>query len=393
MPARVSPEHGLVGFAEASRQDLDANASAIAKGRGNVGRNHSALWFIPQVTHALKGGIRTVFMLAEDLSRNWGTLNHLVLYSYNGADVDTAPLSKSLTTHFPELRFLIHVHRRGKDSVSSLPPSSFSFCTLWTTAYLLLKYQQTDSKYYLMQDFEPSFYAAGSVYGVIEQTYRFGFSCIANTPGVADRYRRYSDDVVSFLPGVDTRVFNPLKGKLAPGRPARVVFYGRPSNPRNCFGLGVETLAALKQRMDERVRIQSVGEAWDPASYGLEGVVENLGLLGSMEEVGSLYRESDLGLVFMMTPHPSYQPLEYMAAGCVVATNINEANRWLLNERNSLQLEPIPSLAAERIENLLCDPSAWAGKREEGMRSIARLTWDSAFQIVRDRLLGVVRPI
>ena len=170
------------------------------------------------------------------------------------------------------------------------------------------------------------------------------------------------------------------------GSPARVVFYGRPGNARNCFDLGVDTLVALKQRMGERVRIQSVGEAWDPASYGLEGVVENLGLLGSMEEVAALYREADVGLVFMMTPHPSYQPLEYMAAGCVVATNINEANRWLLNERNSLQLEPIPALAAERIEELLRDPSAWAGKRAEGLRSIDRLTWESAFRVVRDRV-------
>lgn len=389
MAVRVSPEHGLVALAEADRRDLDANAAAIARGRGNVVRTHSALWFIPQVTHALKGGVRTVFMLAEDFSRNWGTLNHLVLYSYDGADIDTTGLCRSLAAHFPELRFLVHVHRRGKDSLSSLPPSGFSFCTLWTTAYLLLRYQQTDAKYYLMQDFEPSFYAAGGVYGVIEQTYRFGFSCIANTPGVADRYRRYSDDVVSFLPGVDTRLFNPGGDKLAPGSPARVVFYGRPGNPRNCFDLGVDTLVALKQRMGERVRIQSVGEAWDPASYGLEGVVENLGLLGSMEEVAALYRDADLGLVFMMSPHPSYQPLEYMAAGCVVATNINEANRWLLNERNSLQLEPIPALAAERIEELLRDPSAWAGKRAEGLRSIDRLTWESAFRVVRDRVLGV----
>ena len=104
MPVRVSPEHGLVALAEADRRDLDANAAAIARGRGNVVRTHSALWFIPQVAHALKGGVRTVFMLAEDFSRNWGTLNHLVLYSYDGADIDTAALGKSLTTHFPGMR-------------------------------------------------------------------------------------------------------------------------------------------------------------------------------------------------------------------------------------------------------------------------------------------------
>ncbi|WP_206067671.1 rhamnosyltransferase WsaF family glycosyltransferase, partial [Escherichia coli] len=97
-----------------------------------------------------------------------------------------------------------------------------------------------------------------------------------------------------------------------------------------------------KNRMGSCVDIVSVGADWSVDDYGLGGVVENRGLLSSLEDVANLYREADLGLVFMVTPHPSYQPLEYMACGCVVATNINEANQWLINASNSIQLEPIP---------------------------------------------------
>src|SRR6185369_6249852 len=116
-------------------------------------------------------------------------------------------------------------------------------------AYLLLKYNSVSKKFYFMQDFEPLFYEAGSVYAAIEQTYRFGFSCIANTPGVGNRYLSYSSDAVSFYPGVDRELFSPRKNSHRDGRPYRVVFYGRPGNPRNCFGLGIQTLQALKRKM------------------------------------------------------------------------------------------------------------------------------------------------
>jgi glycosyltransferase involved in cell wall biosynthesis len=121
----------------------------------------------------------------------------------------------------------------------------------------------------------------------------------------------------------------------------------------------------------------------------LEGVVQNLGLLGSMKDVADLYRRADLGLVFMMTPHPSYQPFEYMASGCVVATNINDANAWLLNDDNALLLEPLPAVGATRIKEVLQDPAAWRRLRSGGLQTISRLRWQDAFEIVRKRVMGL----
>src|SRR5690606_8391185 len=154
----------------------------------------------------------------------------------------------------------------------------------------------------------------------------------------------------------------------------------------NSFALMCEIVLLLKKKLADRISIQSVGEVWDPATYGLDGVVENLGLLANMEEVAALYRSSDLGMVFMMTPHPSYQPLEYMASGCVVATNINAANGWLIRDNNALSLEPVPGIAAERISDLLSDPDQWRSLRNAGLKTVEPLGWDAAFDVVRARM-------
>lgn len=382
-------DKGLVRLAHASIDDIRANQAAINSGKGKkLSSVNTATWFLPVVTHALKGGVRTVFMFAERMSIKWGTVNVLVMYAHNGVDFDVREITESLSQHFPRMRFVVRKFVNGQTSINELPRSEVAFCTLWTTAYLLLKYNRVIKKFYFMQDYEPLFYEAGSVYAAIEQTYRFGFSCIANTPGVGNRYLAYSPDMVSFFPGIDKDVFYPQSRevKLKPVR--RVVFYGRPGNARNCFSLGVMTLQALKRKMKDRVEIISVGAEWDVKEYGLEGVVDNWGLLNSLTAVADLYRSSDVGLVFMVTPHPSYQPFEYMACGCLVATNVNEANRWLLDEHNSVQVEPVPEIAAQRILDVLSDEAAMARIREKAFATIAKYDWDSAYAVFERRLLG-----
>ena len=130
----------------------------------------------------------------------------------------------------------------------------------------------------------------------------------------------------------------------------------------------------------------SVGADWSEKEFDLEGIVRNLGLLSSLEDVAACYRAADLGLVFMATPHPSYQPLEYMASGCVVATNINESNAWLLNEGNALLIEPLLGVAAERIVAALQDEEYLAVRRQAGYRTVEELNWSFAFDEIIHRL-------
>lgn len=381
--ARVRSELGLVDLADATQNDLDANALIVGNKQPLSAPPSSAVWFIPIVDHVLKGGVRTIFSTAEQMSKNWGTQTIFVVYSFSGRDFPLEALDNQLRINFPSLKFSLFKFRKGINTVAEIPISDIAFCTLWTTAYLLLKYNKTKKKFYFMQDYEPVFYAGGSVYGVIEATYRFGFKAIANTQGVAQRYRKYSSDVMSFTPGIDLSVFNPGDRPQELGDRWRVVFYGRPQNDRNGFALGLRTLQALKSRLGNRVDIISVGAQWNPADFGVQTVLRNEGLLTTLEEVADLYRSSHLGLVFMFSAHPSYQPLEYMACGCVPVTNVNENNEWLLqNDVNCLFLNPSPASMADQMANLLETEDRWARLRASGIRTARALEWDTAYRSI-----------
>jgi len=379
---------GLLDLAQASPADLTANAAAIAEGlRHPVDRIGSVAWFLPDVPHALTGGLRTVFQTAEHLSRTHGTRNLFVLYSFRDAPADPAALATALRTHFPGTDFVVRRLRRGIDRPEDLPAAQIAVCTLWTTAYAMLRYNRTRRKFYFMQDYEPMFYAGGDLSMAIEATYRFGYSCIANTPGVGARYLPYSSDMVSFLPGVDPSVFH-VGSAPRPHDPHRIVFYGRPERARNGFFLGADILRRLKADLGDRVDIVSAGAEWDPADYDLDGIVTNLGLLTSLTAVADLYRSATLGLILMATPHPSYQPLEYMACGCVTATNRNEANRWLLTDETAVLLDPIPGSAAKRIADCLASPRVRAEKVAAGLAAVRTLRWDAAFKVIETRMMA-----
>ena len=98
--------------------------------------------------------------------------------------------------------------------------------------------RQARAKFYFVQDNEPQFYPAGAASALAEETYRFGLPGIVNTPGLAEVYRSYGNPAVSFVPAVDLERYHPPTQPRDPRAPVRVFFYGRPSTPRNSFGLG-----------------------------------------------------------------------------------------------------------------------------------------------------------
>jgi glycosyltransferase involved in cell wall biosynthesis len=60
----------------------------------------------------------------------------------------------------------------------------------------------------------------------------------------------------------------------------------------------------------------------------------------------------------MFTRHPSYLPFEFMATGCLVVTNANHWNRWLLKDGvNCLLARPTAACLAAAIEKGLTDPA------------------------------------
>ncbi|MFQ5759766.1 MAG: glycosyltransferase, partial [Acidiferrobacterales bacterium] len=362
---------------DVSSDVLGKNWTVIERFRANprleLGR---ALWIVPFFDHIYRGGIYTIFRVADSFSRKFGALNIIAIHGER--TIELRQVESMIKRAFPRLIFQLVTVSESQD-VDKLPPSDAAFCTLWTSAYLLLRYNKCKGKFYFVQDFEPAFYAAGATYGLIEQTYRFGFNGIANTPGVGEWYRQYNPWVECFIPGVDKSVFYPDPNRLNRKGPQRVVFYGRPKRDRNAFQLGVEALRIVKQTMGDAVEIVSAGAEFSVSEYDLEGVMENRGILASLEEVAALYRSSDVGLVFMYTAHPSYQPFEFMASGCATVSNLNRHTQWLLRDReNSILADSTVTCVAERILEVLRNHDLRSQIVEAGLSTVAGLEWDTA---------------
>ncbi len=369
--------------------ELAANARVVDAFRADPTVNpRRLLWIIPSFDHILRGGLRTIFATATSFTKHHGSKNTFVLYGRVKAPLED--IKAQAREAFPELDadFIVFPEEH---SVDLLPESDAAFCTLWTTAFLLARYNRTRAKFYFIQDWEPGFYAAGSVSGLIEQTYRFGFCGIANTPGVGEKYRRYESWVTAFVPGVDTEMFRPLDAPRNDGK-HRVIFYGRPKNPRNGFRLGIESLRLVKKHFGDAVDIVSAGGDWPVQRYDLRNIISNRGVLGTMEDVSALYRSADVGLVFMYTAHPSYQPIEYMASGCATVTNDNPNNRWFLqHDRNAVLVENTISCVADGIIQLLEDPERRRRIVRGGLDSVAALDWEAAYSQIR-RFVCSPRP-
>jgi glycosyltransferase involved in cell wall biosynthesis len=210
---------------------------------------------------------------------------------------------------------------------------------------------------------------------------------IVNTPGLAEVYRSHGNSAVSFVPAVDLERYHPAAEPRGPSAPVRVFFYARPTSPRNAFGLGLVALHMLKKAYGDRVEVICAGDYWNPAQFGLKGVVHNLGVLDSLDDVAALYRSCDIGLVFMHTKHPSYQPLEFMASGVATVSNFNSATSWLLRDgENCVLTRPYPTLVAGRIGQLIEDPGLRARIVRAGLEEVRRYRWEEQIERVWDAM-------
>jgi glycosyltransferase involved in cell wall biosynthesis len=355
----------LAQWVDCDRASLDEQQQHPERVNPDI-HKRSCNWYLPAFDNAFYGGIMTILRLADYLQQTDGVRQRFLICD----ECDPAAISAKIVGAFPSLR---DAEVRAIDSVAAIqriPPSDYSVATLWTTAYTLLKVSSSGYKFYMIQDYEPLFYPAGSTYAQAELTYRFGFYGIANTPSLHDIYEKeYGGRAVVLSPSVDTSIFHPGDDLQTTG-PKRLFYYARPGIPRNGFELAVAAFKLLKRRMGDRVEILCGGAAWNPEDYGLQGVVRTIGLL-PYAQTGDLYRNCHVGLAMMMTRHPSYLPFEMMGCGMLVVSNRNPANTWFLKDgENCLLSEPTVSCLAETLVDALENYETYAPVRRRAVAHI-----------------------
>ena len=343
----------------------------------------SVTWFLPFFHHVYFGGTHTLLRFAEHFARVRGVRTHFHCYDVGPGPVPE--MSAKVKRAFPALADATFTS--SAMPLEALPDCDVAIATLWTSAYPVMHLRNAQAKFYFVQDNEPQFYPAGAASGLAEVTYRFGLPGIVNTPGLAEVYASYGNPVVVFVPAVDRDRYHPPSEPRDPAAPVRVFFYARSLSSRNSFGLGIAALRKLKQDYGDRVEIVCAGEDWNPGQFGLRGQISNLGVLASLDEVAELYRSCDIGLVFMQTKHPSYQPFEFMASGMATVSNVNPATAWMLRDgENCLLTPPLPTPTAERLGRLVSDHELRQRISKAGLELVGSYRWEEQIEDIWSRI-------
>jgi O-antigen biosynthesis protein len=205
--------------------------------------------------------------------------------------------------------------------------------THWTTVQQMKGWlgELSEGKFvYLIQDFEPGFHPWSSNYALTLETYDLDFLPVFNEQSLADYFvqcavGRFADPGFArtslvFEPAVDRAVFFPA---AEPHRgPRRLLFYARPTNERNLFGLGLHALRSAASH--------AAFASWDFQAIGGRGSLPDFELGGGrmlrsapwLDYAGyaGLLRGADVLLCLMLSPHTSYPVLEMAACGGMVVT-------------------------------------------------------------------------
>ncbi|WP_172982589.1 rhamnan synthesis F family protein [Phyllobacterium sp. SYP-B3895] len=235
--------------------------------------------------------------------------------------------------------------------------------TAWWTAVNAYRLQDFQKAFfgkaprviYLIQDYEPGFYGWSTKYALADATYRRDDDTVAifNSEELATYmekyYRHRKKAVIPYRPNakIDANLRNDaVREKI-------ILFYSRPSAVRNCFEAGIDGLHLWRRRNPTQAaawKIYCIGEAFEKHRAGHLYDITITGKM-TLSDYADLLSKASVGLSLMISPHPSYPPLEMAYAGIRTITNSYECKN--LSERSDLitSIDRVtPEEIAEAIE-------------------------------------------
>lgn len=282
--------------------------------------------------------------------------------------------------------------------------------TAWWTAQIAkyaLKKTLHRQFVYLIQDFETILHEGSTFQARALETYSLPHIPVINTKLLLDHLIKegcgcysqvdFANNSLFFEPTIDRSLYFPdflLEQSSKTTNRRVLLFYARPTiAKRNMFEIG---LVALRQAVaagfidKENWEVWSMGEKLDPIPLG-NGVFLNPLPWMSFSDYAKRMRTADLLLSLMLSPHPSYPPLEMAASGKLVVTNsfsVKTKERMHSLSPNILVANPTPDSIGTELKNavgrinaglqshdpsgMLDLPSNW----DEGLGSIIPLLKD-----------------
>ena len=281
------------------------------------------------------GGHTTLFRMIEALEAA-GHECVVLLYDRYGGDLGEQ--AAVIRRWWPAVRADVRDARTGVAGLDACVASG------WESAHVMAtRGRGPMRRLYFVQDYEPYFYPRGPRYALAEDSYRFGYRCIALGEMVAGLLRDevgVAPDVAEF--GCDTTVY-----RLLPERPrSGVVFFARPDYARRGYWLGRVALQRFHERHPDI----------DVHVYG--AVVHDLGFPAVQHgrlaptELNELYNGVVAGLCLSFT-NVSLVPEEMLAAGAVPVANDDPYSRAVLRSEHVQWAAPSPDALAAALSRVV----------------------------------------
>ncbi len=316
-------------------------------------------WVIPQPFEA-SGGHRNIFRAIRYLSE-FG--HHCTLHVL--PDNHRFSVGEEIRDFITQEFFDIKADKvwHGVDNIEEC---DVLICTYWTTAYVVkTNAHKAKLHIYFLQDFEPMFFPMGTDYVRACETYKFGFFPVTSGPWPLKMLQSQFGvtEGVFFRFPLDRSIYFPPTERPA-DRP-RVAYFARPDMPRRCYPLGVAALEIVKR---ERPDVDIVFYGDHSQKYvNVPFEFTNLGMTPRIEDLGDLYRSSDVGVCFSTT-NPSLVPFEMMACGCpVVDLDVNGNEVSYGSRDNCVLASASPESIAEAVLGVLGDAGKRAALSQRGL--------------------------
>ncbi|WP_051973557.1 glycosyltransferase family 1 protein [Cryobacterium sp. MLB-32] len=319
------------------------------------------------------GGHTTLFRMVEALERAG---HRCVLFLYDRYGGDTRAHERVIRDWWPNIQAEV---RDAADGISGIDACVASG---WETAHVLARRGTAPmQRLYFIQDYEPYFYAHGSMYSLAEDSYRFGFRTIALGEMVAMLLRSeigILPDITEF--GCDTSVYRLLPERERSG----VVLFARPEVPRRGYALARLALQRF-HGLHPEVPIHIYGSE----AKGLPFPATQHGRL-TPTALNELYNSSIAGLAMSFT-NISLVAEEMLAAGTIPVVNDSVHSRADLVNDHVRWATPTPHGIAAALSAAVTRSDVATAARAAS-ESVRQIGWTRAqadvVRIVEDEVYG-----
>lgn len=340
-------------------------------------------WIIPDYAIGA-GGHMTIFRMVQFLEQ-FGHFQTVWIQNCRNYP-NPAEAAKSARRNYRKLGRNVHF-RFLPDDVQQISGDAVIATDCWT-AFPAANARNVKERFYFIQDYEPFFHPMGENYLTAEITYSFNFAALCAGAWLLKKAKEHGMWARAWDLCADTDYYYPVRNISIPNakQKKRIAFYARSYTPRRAVGLGLAALEELARRRSD-FEVFLFGETPTSASCGFPAT--ECGIL-EPRQLGDLYRDADVGLVFSATNY-SLIPLEMMACDLPVVELDCESTRAAFPEGTVVRAAPSVLAVADSIERVLDDDTFKRATVECARQFISKLGWEKSARTIEsaitDRLL------